>query len=279
MRSFATVAKDTRQSSRASRARNFLQDADVAGKLLQQLRVQIGFQFERPFAARQNLVLQNFQLLRDKTLPRRQRLLADIILRHLILKGIGNFDVITEYAVVTHFEIFDSRALPLADLHVGDKIFSVAADFVQFVQLPAVTGADISPVLHERGRRIDDRRGKSIRQRLHVGKAVGNVRKDTGGKARQLKTDGGKRVQGGGERHAVARHKIAVGDFARQPLDILDPAERIREPHAHNGSVEQFGHPLLSVPDFIQIPERRQDHAVHEPRAHARPRLVEQPEE
>ena len=69
----------------------------------------------------ENLRLEVLQLLRDKALRIRERLLADIALRHLIAPAVAHLDVVAEHLVVADLERLDARPRAFTFLHLLQK--------------------------------------------------------------------------------------------------------------------------------------------------------------
>ena len=75
-------------------------------KLLSEFFKQLLFKPQNAFVGIQNLFFELFQFFRNKSFARGNSLFADITLRQHVLEGIGNLYVITEYAIVAHFQGF-----------------------------------------------------------------------------------------------------------------------------------------------------------------------------
>ena len=71
--------------------------------------------------------------------------------------GLGNLDVVTEDAVVAHFQRLDPGPATLARLKIRDPILGVAARVANLVELCIKPTTDKSAVLYRHGRIIDDR--------------------------------------------------------------------------------------------------------------------------
>ena len=71
--------------------------------------------------------------------------------------GLGNLDVVTEDAVVAHFQRLDPGPATLARLKIRDPIRGVAAGVANLVELCIKPTTDKSAVLYRHGRIIGDR--------------------------------------------------------------------------------------------------------------------------
>ena len=76
----------------------------------------------------QDLLLVLLQLRRDEPLGVGQRLLADIVLRHVREIRLGDLDIVAEDPVVAHLERIDAGPLPLALLDGRDPALAFGAD-------------------------------------------------------------------------------------------------------------------------------------------------------
>ena len=75
----------------------------LLGKVLPKLGENLIFQRRQPVLGSQHLIFQFFQLLRDVPLTVCQGLLADVGVRHLIHKGLGDLNIVAEHPVKAHF--------------------------------------------------------------------------------------------------------------------------------------------------------------------------------
>ena len=69
----------------------------------------------------EDIVLQILQLLSDVALAVDQRLLADIVVGHLIPEGVGYLDIIAEYLVIADLQGADAGLFLLLRLHLGQE--------------------------------------------------------------------------------------------------------------------------------------------------------------
>ena len=73
----------------------------LGGDILPQLGEQLVFQRHRPVGGGEDLMLQVLQLLGDVPLAVHQGLLADVGIRHLVLEGVGNLNIIAKNFIIT----------------------------------------------------------------------------------------------------------------------------------------------------------------------------------
>ena len=89
-----------------------LHPGGLLGKVLPKLGEDLVFQRGEPVLGGKYLIFQLFQLLGDVALAVGEGLLADVIRGHLIDKGLGYLNIITEYPVEAHFQGADAGFFP-----------------------------------------------------------------------------------------------------------------------------------------------------------------------
>ena len=89
-----------------------LHPGGLLGKVLPKLGENLVFQRSEPVFGGKHLIFQLFQLLGDVALTVGEGLLADVIRGHLIDKGLGYLNIITEYPVEAHFQGADAGFFP-----------------------------------------------------------------------------------------------------------------------------------------------------------------------
>ena len=94
------------------------------------------------------------QLRRNKPFVIRQRLFSDIspFLLHLPGSSLGNFNIITEYLVVSDSQILDSGTFLFLRLQIRDEVSSVSLDFPGLIKFLVISVPEHSAVGHLHGR-------------------------------------------------------------------------------------------------------------------------------
>ena len=87
----------------------------------------------------ENLLLVFLEFLGNISLGLRQRLLADPLLRHLVLEGVAHFQIITEYIIISHLQTADARLLYFPLLNLQKIILAMTADGTQIVEFCIIT--------------------------------------------------------------------------------------------------------------------------------------------
>ena len=82
----------------------------------------------------ENLLLVFLEFLGNISLGLRQRLLADPLLRHLVLEGISHLQIISEYIIISYLQTADARLLDLPLLNLQKIILAMTADGAQIVE-------------------------------------------------------------------------------------------------------------------------------------------------
>ena len=124
--------------------------------MLAHLLEQLALQRNGLVVCPQNAVFQFFQLLGDVPLPIGQGLLADVVLRHLVLVAVGHLDVVAEHPVVACFQLGDAGAFPLPGLHGGNQLPASVHVPLHLVQLGVVALPDDSSLPDGEGRVVHD---------------------------------------------------------------------------------------------------------------------------
>ncbi len=104
----------------------------------------------------QDQILHLLQLRRDVPLRIGQRLLADVVVRHLVQKGLRHLEIVAEDPVVPDLQIADARPLPLAPLQIRDPHLAVLDGILERVQLRRIAGPDETPFPDDEGRVVHD---------------------------------------------------------------------------------------------------------------------------
>ena len=96
---------------------------------LAQVHEQLVFQVLGFLVGREDLLLVLFQLGRDVAFGVLERLLADVVGRHLSVAVAVRLDVVAEDFVVADFQLGDSRPLDLLGLVAGNPLFAARRQF------------------------------------------------------------------------------------------------------------------------------------------------------
>ena len=114
----------------------------------------------------ENLRLEVLQLLRDKALRIRERLLADIALGHLIAPAVTHLDVVAEYLVVADLERLDARARALTFLHLLQEGLAVMGKTAEFIEIGMIARTDHAALAHRKPRLIHESARELVTQRI-----------------------------------------------------------------------------------------------------------------
>ena len=116
-----------------------LEPADIIGKDALDLFKERDLRSKAFFRTGKDLFLDLFELVRHEPLGVGKRLFALVAVRHFVAERVGDFDPVTEHAVVFDLQVFDARLFTFARLHFRDAqspVFMRVAKFVQFLTVP-----------------------------------------------------------------------------------------------------------------------------------------------
>ena len=102
---------------------------------IEQRVVQSRFDGDRFLFRADDFLFQHFQIGSDEALGVDQRLLADVVVRHLRQIRLRDFDVVAEDGVEADFQRADARPLPLASFDLDEDRLRVAGDVAELVEL------------------------------------------------------------------------------------------------------------------------------------------------
>ena len=114
----------------------------LSRRLCPQRGEQVVFQCRVPVMGGEHLMLQILQLLGDIALAVHQRLLAYVVRRHLVLKGVAHLDIVPEHLVVPHLQGTDAGLFLLTGLQLRDKPLAAGEYPPQPVHLIVIALAD-----------------------------------------------------------------------------------------------------------------------------------------
>ena len=256
----------------------FLDAGGRVGDLLTQLREQLVFQGHHPLGGRQDLVLQILQLLGDEPLAVHQCLLADVCIRHLVLKGVADFNVIAEHLVVADLQGADAGGLFLLGLHLRDDALAALQDVPQAVHLFVKAVPDEAALPDGKRRLVADGSGDALADIVQSVQLRRQLAQAAVGKGGQLLLHSGQLFDGRPEGGHVPPAGGAVDDAADKPLHVPQARHGGDQLLPGDGVVHQSadgGVPLADGGDAEQGPLQPGPEA---PGAHGRFGLVQHPE-
>ena len=214
---------------------------EVECDLLTHIVEQLIFDGDRSLLCAENTALDLFELGRDIALAVGQGLLADVVLRHQILVGIGDLDIVAEDAVVADLQLGDPRLLLLLCFDAGKQRGGVVHVVLELVQRCGVALLDQAAFPHREGRILHDR---LIDQRAHIIKRVDitvQLVQELGSEGLEGRFERGQVGHRLTQRAQLTRVGGAVDDLGHQALDIEDA----REVRGQLQAVDRIVHQLL----------------------------------
>ena len=116
------------------------------------LTVKLIFQCTEFILCSQNRIFQLFQFWNDITLRIGKGLLSCIIIRNQIFGRIGNFQIITEYFIITDTQVFNPGLFPFLGLQISKPVLSFGFCFSKTIHFFIITVFDDSAFFHGKRR-------------------------------------------------------------------------------------------------------------------------------
>ena len=195
-----------------------LHPGGLLGKVFPKLGEDLVFQRGEPVFGGKHLIFQLLQLLGDVALAVGKGLLADIICGHLVDKGLGHLNIITEYPVEAHLQGADAGFFPFRRLNGGNGAAAALHNVPQTVGFLAGALADDAA--------LPDGQGRIVHQRVF--NAVGAVRQGVDGRLQllkqwriallQLRLHVGQRTEAAGKSQQIPAVDGAGDDAGLHPL-------------------------------------------------------------
>ena len=126
----------------------------IFGNIIPQSGKNLIFQRGNAILCPQNGSFQLFELLGNIALAVGKGLLPDVVLRHLPLIGLGNFNIVAEHPVIAHLELGNAGFLPLRRLNAGKVALTAGHDIPQLVHAFIVAVPDHAALSHRKRRII-----------------------------------------------------------------------------------------------------------------------------
>ena len=256
-----------------------LHPGGLGGDMQPQIGEQLVFQRRDAVVGGENVVLQILQFLGDVPLAADQRLLADIALRHLILKGVGHLDIVAEHLVVADLQGADAGPFLFGGLHADDHVLAAVEDAPQTIHLRVEALTDHLALADGKGRLIHQRLADEGGQIVQVVQLPVQLEQAALVKAGQLGLHLGQALHGGAEGDQIPASCRAVHDAAHQTLHVGDALQgqyQLLTGHSVLGQRRHGGIAPVDLRDGQQgTLQPRADHAA----AHGGFRLVQHPQE
>ena len=112
---------------------------DIFLHILYKFVVELCLQNSYLLVGTKDFLLIFLQLRGDIPLCLSQRLLAEPVLGHLVLKGVAHLKVVTEYVVVAHLQRGDAGLLSLPLLYLQEILLTIVADGAQVVEFRGIS--------------------------------------------------------------------------------------------------------------------------------------------
>ena len=232
----------------------------------------------------ENLVLQVLELGGDEPLTADQGLLADVVLGHQVVVGLGHLDVVAEHLIIPDLQALDAGALLLPALQSNHHIRPVGEDVPQVVHLLVVAGADEVALSDGEGEAVvvvlvPDGPINGLLQVLQAQHAVLDALHGPAGQSLQLGGQGGEHPQALGQGLHVPGIGGAVAHLADESFQVGHLAQGVAQLLPGHQVVHQGGHPVLTAGDGQGGAQGALQPGPNHPVAHGGAGAVQHPEE
>ena len=250
---------------------------------LPQVAEQLVLQGGDPGLGGENVMLQVFQFLGDEPLTVAQGLLADIVLGHQGVVGLGHLDVVAEYLVVAHLQVLDAGALPLPPLDGDDPVRPVVNEVPQLIHFPVVARTDKAPLPDGKGQLVV---GVLIHngpvdeglQLLQTAQAVRHLGQHPPGQPLHFAQQLGQYSQSLGQQLHVPGVGAAIHHLADEPLQVGYLAQAESQLLPGHGVPHQRIHCVLPPGDISGGTQGPLNPGADHPVPHGRPGPVQNPQ-
>ena len=208
-----------------------------------------------------------------------QGLLAHIVFGHQVLKGIGDFKIITEDLVVFDPEVFDPGPFPVLRLQVHQPLLSLGPGFPQVVNILIEACFDDAALPDRDGRFLFDGPVQQIQQVFELIQILMDVPQVSVFPHGQGLADGAQHAQGIAHGDQVPGIGGQVGDPGHQPFQIIDGTHIFPHFVPVHTVVAQLLDRVEAALDGLPLDQGLFQEAVEEPGSHGRPGPVQDPEE
>ena len=224
-------------------------------------------------------MLHVLELLGNIALAVGQGLLADVGLRHLVIVGLRDFNVIPKDFVEADLQRLDAGLLFLRCLQLGDDALGVGEDLPQLVHVLVVPGPDDAPLPHGEGRLVEDASGDEVCQVRQPRELLPQAGQEHGGLVRQIVLQLRQAAQPGSQRHEIPCPGGAVDDAGDEPFQVRNLPQNLRQLFPFHGMVHQPAHGVQPPGDGHGVEQGPLQPAAELPPAHGGLGLVQHPEE
>ena len=265
---------------RGARLRHRLQLRHVAQHQRAQFGEQLLFQRDGPLLRGENAVFVFLQFGRDEPFGVGQRLFAHVAVGHLRHVGLGDLQVIAEYAIVADLERGDAGLFALARLQLGEPLLGVAGQGMQLVQRGRIPRGDHAAVAQVGRRRIDQRPPQAVGQRGEVcGEGGALLAQQRAAQRRERLYRGRNPRQRVAQRRGVLGRRHPATETRGQAFEVAYRGEARTDRFQRGRRVDEFLHRGVPFGDRRYGQQRIAQPRLQQPAAHRRDRLVQHVEQ
>ena len=233
-----------------------LDPCDFSPHFVPDVTEQLILQRIEPVLRAKDQILQLFQLLGDISFRIGERLLAHIIFRYKILKGIGNFQRIAENTVIFDLQVLNTCPLFLSRFQFGKPFLAVCAGTAEFIHILVISLPDDTALSLNHRRFVHDGfsdKFGQILQRIHVFADAGKYGTF---EFLQYPADMGKHFQRRGKSHHISGIGRLITDPADQTFQVVHRIQILPDLVPENRILIQLFQSLQPVVDLIRIDKR-----------------------
>ena len=272
-------------AGRLREAREHIDERDLMRRLLDLRQVRLDFfahigeeivlDVDDLLLCAEDLRLEFLEFLRDVALSIRERLLADVAVRHAVRAAVAHLDVVAEDLVVADLQRLDARLLLLALLNLLQHRLAVVRDAAVLVELLVVARLDDAALAQADARVLDNRALQEVDEiieGLHLRLGLLEHRRLC---PLQLLADSWQTAQRDLERDEVARIGRADLDARQEALEVVDLTAAVAHAAAQREITDEFFDGIEALRDARDAQERVLEPLLQEEAAHRRLREVE----
>ncbi len=272
-------------AGRLREAREHIDERDLMRRLLDLRQVRLDFfahigeeivlDVDDLLLRAEDLRLEFLELLRDVALSIRERLLADVAVRHAVRTAVAHLDVVAEDLVVADLQRLDARLLLLALLNLLQHRLAVVRDAAVLVELLVVARLDDAALAQADARVLDNRALQEVDEiieGLHLRLGLLEHRRLC---PLQLLADPWQTAQRDLERDEVARIGRADLDARQEALEVVDLAAAVAHAAAQREITDEFLDGIEALRDARDAQKRVLEPLLQEAATHRRLREVE----
>ena len=251
---------------------------NAGGNLLAEPVKLLVFQIIQLILCAKDSGLQILELRRCIALAPYQCLLPFKIIRHEVLKGIGDLEEIAEHIVVLDLQVLDSGGFANLLLHLRKKLAAAGLRFAEGIDVRVVAFLDDAALFHCKRRIVIDRLIQAAHQLIEISEILTDPDQLRGRKALQHLADRPHHAKRFPECNKIPGIGASIADLGKETLKIIDRTQILTHFIPVHIIVLEFLQSIKALPDFFLINERLLQKLMKKSCAHRCFGFIENPE-